>query len=134
MATSWWPLSGVATVQLCTAEIYHLHTQPTVYSFCCSGDTCIKTLQILVYVKELPNVIQFLMTDFCLKIINNGKLAHRNLFQLFNIILTLFLEMKFWEWNLEAVMRKKHYSGMATKRGFTATKFTCYLPGIQACT
>ena len=48
---------------------------------------------------------------------HNGKLAHRNLFQLFNIILTLFLDMQFWEWNLAVIMRRGHYSEVATNGG-----------------
>ena len=87
-AKIWWPLLGVAAVQWFTAEIYKPHTKPIVCSFLLFGRHLHPS-----YVKELPNVRQFSMTDFCLKITHNDKLAHRNLFQLFNIILTLFLEM-----------------------------------------
>ena len=65
----------------------------------------------------MSNIRQLLVTDSCLKIMHNGKLAHKNLFQLFNIILTLFLDMQFWEWNLAVIMRRGHYSEVATNRG-----------------
>ena len=93
IAHIWGPLLGVAAVQWFTAEIYKPHTKPIVYIFLLSGRQLHRSLVDISKCERQSIVRQFSMTDFFFKMMQNGKLAHRNLFQLFNIILTLFLEM-----------------------------------------